>query len=597
MKRRLAISGLAIALVAGCMSQDNPKYDAAEKVYEQVQADRGKANELAFDYSNGKKVKPLGLKAGILAMESVAKRLEQAEIEELAKDHKWLGWKIHDIYRDLVTMYAYDNDEAGAVAVMNRLLKKCRESDGERGQVLKEGGVFSRMIWRSDAPVMAMISKNGAFAARYREYLQMAGFGLALDNGALSSPYKSNLSNEEKIAGLAQFWSMAKYNFVYLDKIDFDWNTVMTEYTPRVLKTRSTYEYYRVLQSLCARLKDGHTNVYLPSQDFQTHQGGRPPIRTALIEGQVVVTNVFSPEVPVLEPGDIITHIGGVPTIQYAEKAWGPYACSSTPQDREARLFSYDLLRGPEKSAVTLTIHRADGSTREVKVPRSGYKTTKGESTYAFNIRPDGVAYVRFSTCEDPSLVTKLKSDLESHKDIKGLVIDLRMNGGGSSSIGAQVVTGLARQGFTVPATTYQTRLYSPTKLAWGNRQGLSPVSDDTDVLEPPKVKWFDGPCALLIGPRTFSAAEDWTGYWRAANVGPVVGMPTGGSTGQPLSFNLPGGGSARVCTKQDLLPDGTKFVGVGIQPDIQVPWTVADVRAGRDPQLERAVHEVLKSR
>lgn len=584
-------------LACSPLAQEPTAYDRAQKVADQIQLDRGRANELAFDFSNGKKPKPLGLKAGILAMQKVAARLEMADIEELAKDYKWLGWKVHDIYRDLVTMYAFDHDEAGAVEVMDRLLKKCRESTGERADVLRGGSIFSRSIWRDEQPVMAMIAKNGPFAARYREYLSMAGFGLALDSGAMRSQYKPNLSSEEKIAGLAQFWSTVKYNFVYLDKIDFDWNAVMLDYTPKVLKTKSTYEYYRVLQSLCSRLNDGHTNVYAPSQDFKKYQGGRPPLRTALVEGKVVVMNVFSPEVPVLKPGDVIAKIDGVPTVEYAEKTWGPYACSSTPQDREVRLFTFDLLRGPESTPVLLTISRADGSTRDVKVPRSGYKATKGESQYEFLIRPDGVAFVRFSNCEDESLVKQLKSDLAAHPDVKGLVIDLRVNGGGSSSIGAAVVSGLCTQGFRVPASTYQTRLYSPTKQAWGSNSGLHPVSDSEDELVPDKERWYSGPTALLVGPRTFSAAEDWAGYWRSAKLGPIVGTPTGGSTGQPLSFNLPGGGSARVCTKQDLLPDGTKFVGVGIKPDIVVPWTVADVRAGRDPQLERAVMEVLKSR
>ena len=71
---------------------------------------------------------------------------------------------------------------------------------------------------------------------------------------------------------------------------------------------------------------------------------------------------------------------------------------------------------------------------------------------------------------------------------------------------------------------------------------------------------------------------------------GKIIGEPTGGSTGQPLFFPLPGGGSARVCTKQDLYPDGRQWVGVGIQPQILVRPTIADFRAGRDTVLETAL-------
>lgn len=63
-----------------------------------------------------------------------------------------------------------------------------------------------------------------------------------------------------------------------------------------------------------------------------------------------------------------------------------------------------------------------------------------------------------------------------------------------------------------------------------------------------------------------------------------------GGSTGQPLAFKLPGGGSARIWMKRDAYPDGREFVGVGIQPQVVVAETIVDVRARRDDALEEAV-------
>jgi carboxyl-terminal processing protease len=99
----------------------------------------------------------------------------------------------------------------------------------------------------------------------------------------------------------------------------------------------------------------------------------------------------------------------------------------------------------------------------------------------------------------------------------------------------------------------------------------------------------------LLVGPRTFSAGEDFTVAFDAMRRGKIVGEPTGGSTGQPLFFTLPGGGSARVCTKRDSYPDGREFVGRGIQPHIVVHPTVSDFRAGRDTVLEAALRELQK--
>lgn len=78
---------------------------------------------------------------------------------------------------------------------------------------------------------------------------------------------------------------------------------------------------------------------------------------------------------------------------------------------------------------------------------------------------------------------------------------------------------------------------------------------------------------------------------------GTLIGEPTGGSTGQPLMFKLPGGGSGYVCSKRDTYPDGKEFVGVGIQPQVLVHPTVRDVRAGKDTVLEAALNYLRTAR
>jgi C-terminal processing protease CtpA/Prc len=66
-----------------------------------------------------------------------------------------------------------------------------------------------------------------------------------------------------------------------------------------------------------------------------------------------------------------------------------------------------------------------------------------------------------------------------------------------------------------------------------------------------------------------------------------IVGEASGGSTGQPLSFNLPGGGTARVCSKHDSFPDGKEFVGVGVTPDVAAHLTREDLVRGTDSVLD----------
>src|SRR5919108_1439000 len=85
-----------------------------------------------------------------------------------------------------------------------------------------------------------------------------------LDNSRIfKTSFRENISEDEKIAGLSLLWSEVKYNFVSLEKITVQkWDQQYLSYLPRVRQSSSTFEYYLLLQELCAQLKDAHTNVY-----------------------------------------------------------------------------------------------------------------------------------------------------------------------------------------------------------------------------------------------------------------------------------------------------------------------------------------------
>ena len=97
-------------------------------------------------------------------------------------------------------------------------------------------------------------------------------------------------------------------------------------------------------------------------------------------------------------------------------------------------------------------------------------------------------------------------------------------------------------------------------------------------------------PTAILIGHNTASAAEDFLIYADNQSHMIKIGEPTFGSTGQPMLFELPGGGSARVCTKKDTYPNGKEFVGYGVLPDIEVKKSFEDYMENKDPVLEKAI-------
>lgn len=103
----------------------------------------------------------------------------------------------------------------------------------------------------------------------------------------------------------------------------------------------------------------------------------------------------------------------------------------------------------------------------------------------------------------------------------------------------------------------------------------------------------FGGPVVLLTSRKTVSAAEDFTAFFRTNKRATIIGTPTCGTSGTPLLKGL-FCGTLRVCSVGYQLRDGTEFLGKGIQPDLMVETSVADLRQGRDTVLEAAL-EYLK--
>ena len=74
----------------------------------------------------------------------------------------------------------------------------------------------------------------------------------------------ANLSAADKLYGLSKFWSEVSYNFAYFDHAKINWDSTYRAYIPKVLATKNTWEYYRLMQQFCALLKDGHTDLGFP---------------------------------------------------------------------------------------------------------------------------------------------------------------------------------------------------------------------------------------------------------------------------------------------------------------------------------------------
>lgn len=422
-------------------------------------------------------------------------------------------------------------------------------------------------------------------------------YALWMDDPAIATPYKPVLTEDEKVAGLSKFWSEARFNFAFFSRLpDMDWDRLYMEYLPQVRAAQTTDDYYRVMMRFAATLRDGHTDIWPPSELRDTFYA-TPALQTQLVEGKVLVTKVSDPALTALgiQVGTEIVSIDGQPVYEYAENAVAPYVNGFTTQDRNNRIYSHfvriNILSGPLASPIHLTLRDASGEPKSITVPRRSFDYhTFTDEPVQFKLLPGNIAYLAVNEFEDDLGAKTMRENFASISQTKALIVDLRKNGGGNSNNGDAMLKMLTDKPFLTEKM--KTLDYKAAYRA----SGIAPewLKTSADEVSPDPEHYFAKPVIVLTSATTYSAAEDFVVAFDAMHRGTLVGETTGGSTGQPLMLKLPGGGGGRICTKDDSYPDGRVFEGVGVVPQVKVSPTVSDIRQSRDAALEKAI-EMLK--
>lgn len=395
------------------------------------------------------------------------------------------------------------------------------------------------------------------------------------------------LTAEERAYGLSQIWSEAKYNFVYFDKLKIDWDSLYKVTLPKVTKAQSTQSYYDELRYFATQLNDGHTGVWYPLSYYQT-VAASPAINTALIEGKVFITEVLNDTLTnqgVLKGMEILK-INDVNAIEYGNTRVAPFESASTPQGKEMIVFAVYLLNGPLDEPLKLTVKDAKGKITEQVINRRLKK--REVPAMAFAVNKDGIGILTINSFDSKDFNKKFDALYPELLKTKGLIIDLRENGGGDANQGYYMLKHFTKTPFSGSLVSF--RQYNVAMKVWGLKVDtyfqfvdgtLTPFSDRTT---------YEKPIAVLIAKHTYSAAEDFTLLFDHIRRGALVGQPSGGSTGKAFYTKLPGGGTFRMCVKKDAYPDGKIFVGVGIQPTILVPENATAFVKGKDQTFDQAL-------
>lgn len=194
-----------------------------------------------------------------------------------------------------------------------------------------------------------------------------------------------------------------------------------------------------------------------------------------------------------------------------------------------------------------------------------------------------GYVYINdfMSSLDKYSIIDEI---IRAFDGVKGIIIDVRGNGGGGSRQANMIASR-----FIVQNTTYGYSRY---------RTGRSRTAMSDFVpfeLESDGAERFLGKVIVLTNRQTYSAAELFVLSMRASGHVIVMGDNTGSGSGtNPILKELPNGWTYRVSSV--LLCDLSKQpISDGVVPDIRVSTLQTDNVLGKDTIIEAAIAEILK--
>lgn len=322
--------------------------------------------------------------------------------------------------------------------------------------------------------------------------------------------------------------------------------------------------FFGAIHGLVEAVGDPYTTFFTPAEDKQFRSslnGSLEGIGAELTvrKGYVVVVAPLrgSPaEQAGLKPDDVITHVDekdieGLPLSQVV-----------------------GLIRGEKGTRVTLTIQRVT-QTKEITITRDKITVPSIRS----ELREEGdqtigvASLIRFGDETLDELIKALKEFQE--KDIDGLVIDLRYNGGGYLEGAISVTSLFLDKGEVV---SVERREGEPIRHYVSGRPLLPNI-----------------PLVILINKGSASASEIVAGALQDHDRALIVGEKSFGKGTVQEVFDLPGESSIRVTVAHWLTPNGRNLGKEGVEPDIKVELTEEDFEEDRDPQLDEAIRQLVE--
>ena len=202
------------------------------------------------------------------------------------------------------------------------------------------------------------------------------------------------------------------------------------------------------------------------------------------------------------------------------------------------------------------------------------YKIASG---LRYTILPDNIGYIYVPSFSTGIGEGNLDECLHALALCRGLIIDVRNNGGGNLSYAETLAARFTNERVLTGYICHK------TGKGHGDFSSPEPVYLESSN----HIRWQKAVC-VLTNRSSYSATNDFVKIMRTLPRVTIVGDRTGGGSGLPFSSELPNGWSVRfsACPSFDTEMQHTEF---GIDPDVPVAMTNEDRAQGIDTIIETA--------
>jgi len=442
-------------------------------------------------------------------------------------------------------------------------------SDGKSLNRLTSGSQMPREVkWsKKGSGTLYCLNSAGELRTTRTSFGGFGSSGPVGEPGKVAFQCKLSVKRDEEFAEMfAQGWRALADGFYDPDFNKVDWKAVRAKYAAIVPHCAAREDLYAAMSMMVGELNSSHLGISrrLPPPDEQTadlglifddaYTGPGLKVKEVLKRGPADKKGLA------IKAGDVITHIDRV---------------ELTPAVNVSK-----LLNNKAGEGVPLTVKdKPDATTKRdieivaadrEKVGQLMYERWVAVNAEKVDKESGGkLAYIHIKDMDEVGLEQFVRALYSDAFDKEGVVVDVRFNGGGFTH--DQVLNYLTGRDHT----RFEQR-----------DGGIGFVARNYDR------KWTK-PLTLLINNRSYSDAEVFPNAVRASGLGKLVGQTTAGQVIFTGSIRLIDGSSFRMPRIGVFRNDTVNMDKEGVKPDVAVDISPADWKAGRDPQLTKAV-EVL---